>query len=984
MRTVELSRGPSHRAAPLRSVGSSHLAEVRPYFGTMRGSGRANPVVGRDEELGRFAQAVERASDREPSVLLVTGDPGIGKSTVVTEAARRSGVDAFVGRCAHVGGDAIPLAPVVDLFRQIQRRCDARSLPSLGPLVELATSGTGTSGDVFSLLLDLIGELGADAPVIVGWDDLHWGDQATWDIFDHLGRNMVDERIVLVGTYRNDEVVRDPALRRRVAELSRLSGVDRIVLQGLDRPAIAAHATAVLGSPAAPALVDELLRRGDGNPFFTEELAAAHLAGETIPPLLSDLIEADIAALAAPSRHVMAALAAIGRDTAPEMLSRVVDLDEPTTESAVRTAVEARLLVVDPSTDAYRVRHPMIGEVAYADALPTERRRLHRAVASLLDAEPRFALTASDAAGELAFHLDRAGDEAGAFAALLDAADSAELVAPSTALDHLERLLELWDRHADPDAEPELMRRLWQAADLANATGRNERSVELATRAIACGAPPDGNPWAYERLGRFLWSLGRMEESAETYARAAALLEGDSDAGAASAYAGLAQASLMFRQLDRAEHWSRRVLDNTGPAEPDTRAMALRVLGVIEILSGDFDRGLGHCADAVNQAVAVHRRSLAVAYQVIGLLIAGRPAEVVDIALDGAAEAQRAGFEGTFGTALSGLAAHALIRLGRWDEAEVVLAATRGVESMMVGAIGLDGAGAVLAARRGEDGVADALLDRLTAHPADPWHSEDVASAIAAVRLAQRRWDEAASVAAGALAPAPGVSSRMVPAFTSAYVIATVERTLDLLARKQLVDTEEIVEDLRRRLAVARVDPTAMAPTAKADLDLAAAMLTRLTGADPDAFASAAAAAEDSGDRWLAATAQAHEADAATSTAEAARAVERLRTAHETAVDLRAQPLVQEVEAIARRTRISLEAPVVHELEEHDAVRLGLTSREAEVLALVAAGKTNREIGSELYVSDKTASVHVSNILRKLGVSSRIEAAAVAQRVGIG
>ena len=90
-----------------------------------------------------------------------------------------------------------------------------------------------------------------------------------------------------------------------------------------------------------------------------------------------------------------------------------------------------------------------------------------------------------------------------------------------------------------------------------------------------------------------------------------------------------------------------------------------------------------------------------------------------------------------------------------------------------------------------------------------------------------------------------------------------------------------------------------------------------------------------------------------------------------------------DIEAIARRTRISLEAPTVRALGEGDVVRLGLTSREAEVLALVAVGRTNREIGAELYVSEKTASVHVSNILRKLGVTNRVEAAAVAQRVGI-
>ena len=153
-------------------------------------------------------------------------------------------------------------------------------------------------------------------------------------------------------------------------------------------------------------------------------------------------------------------------------------------------------MIVDTTTDAYRVRHPLIGEVAYNAALPTERRRLHRAVATALQAHPRFALTATDAAGELAFHLDRAGDEAAAFEALFAAADSAERIAPATCLAHLERIFELWERCATPEHQPQLVPRLWQAADLASATGHNERAVALARRALELGDPPEGRAWA--------------------------------------------------------------------------------------------------------------------------------------------------------------------------------------------------------------------------------------------------------------------------------------------------------------------------------------------------------------------------------------------------------------------------------------------------------------------------------------------------------
>jgi DNA-binding NarL/FixJ family response regulator len=962
------------------------------------------PVVGRDDELRFFERAVQRAAAGEPSTVLLSGDAGIGKSTLLAEAARRAGADLLAGRCVHVGADAIPLAPLVDLVRQVQRRRDPGTLPSFGQLVDLATSETGRTGDLFTLALQVLGELGTEAPVVVGFDDLHWGDAGTWDVFEHLARNVVDERVVLVGVYRADEVGRNPALRRRIAELSRLGGVERIALGGLDRNAVALHAAAVLGFPAPPSLVDELVRRGEGNPFFTEELAAAHLAGDPIPPLLSDLLAADVEALDPAGRHVLAALAAVGRDTDPELLSRIVDIDEPTTEAAVRAAIAARLVIVDPATDAYRFRHPLIGEVAYAAALPTERRRLHRSIATVMEDEPRFTLTGTDAAGERALHLDRAGDEAAAFRALFAAADSAELVAPATCLAHLERLLELWERNATTEHEPLLIPRLWQAADLASATGRNDHAVDLARRAIAeseagrscavVGSAPMGPGWARERLGRFLWSAGAMRESAEAYALAASLLEADTDTdtdtgtdadvgpGAAIAYAGLAQAELMFCRFDSAEHWAARALDTARADDRSTRSSALRVLGVVNVLAGDVELGLGRSRTAVDGRTAPHQWALSNAMYAMILFESGHTEDALSAALDGAAITQRAGFETSFGTFHTGLAARCLVRLGRWEEADEALASAASVGSTPIGAIQLDAAAVQLAARRGKADDAAALAERLRAHPHDPFSDAIINAALLDAHLAAHRWERAIAVATQALEPPPNIDQRLMARFTAGLVWATVEHTLDQRARQEPLDVTTRKSELDARLRAARSDPASVGAAPAADLALADAMTTRLEDADADAFANAATAADRIGDAWQAALARLYEADAASTAGAASQAVDALRAAYETAARLGARPLLADIEALGRRARISLEAPPARPLDEHDTIRLGLTSREAEVLGLVAAGKTNREIGVELFVSEKTASVHVSNILRKLGVRSRVEAAAIAQRVG--
>ena len=259
----------------------------------------------------------------------------------------------------------------------------------------------------------------------MGIEDLHWADTNTWDLFEYLARNLLDAPVVLIGTYRAAEVGSHPAQRRRLAELTRLPAVHRIHLSGLSHDDITARVTALLGATAPHDLVEEILARGQGNPFFTEELVAAHLAGETIPAVLSDLLSADIAALDEHARDVVDAMAVVGRDTTHDLLSGVAGLDDETIETAVRTAIDAQLIVVDAATDGYRFRHPLIGEVVYADLLPSRRARLHRQVADALQQQSAAQLSRADRAGELAFHLDRAGDHEAAFVALLAAADAA-------------------------------------------------------------------------------------------------------------------------------------------------------------------------------------------------------------------------------------------------------------------------------------------------------------------------------------------------------------------------------------------------------------------------------------------------------------------------------------------------------------------------------------------------------------------------------
>ncbi len=494
--------------------------------------------IGRRAELNVFERSIIDARRGLPSVMLVGGDAGIGKTTIVGEAAARAGVAVYLGRSTYIGGGTIPLAPVTDLLRQVRR-----SRPDLVPpdLVS-AVHDRGSQGGMFLDVLELLQALSADDAVIVGIDDLHWADATTWDLFEYLARNLIDERAVLVGTYRTSEVATSQVQRRRLAELQRLPATRRIQLEGWQRDEVAAHVRRLVGPAAPHTLVDQVVTRGQGNPFFTQELVAAHLSGESIPVVLSDLISTEIADLGDDARAVLGAAAVIGREASHGLLSAVVPLADIELEAAIRAVIDARLLVV--TNEAYTFRHPLLGEVVYADLLPPQRVRLHRRIAEVLREQSTDAPLRADRAGELAFHLDHAGDTVGAFVASLAAADAAQAVAPAVAFAHLERALQLWDAVGDAARGERRAHRLWQAAELATTTVGNARAAELARAASTLGPPPLGAAWGHERLGRYLWSSGQLVESRAEFEQAAAHLT-DDDPGAARVFAGLGQAALM-------------------------------------------------------------------------------------------------------------------------------------------------------------------------------------------------------------------------------------------------------------------------------------------------------------------------------------------------------------------------------------------------------------------------------------------------------
>lgn len=448
-----------------------------------------------------------------------------------------------------LGEGEIPYAPVVGAVRSLVRQRAAleldaslaparEDLAALMPELSLANerlarplSGGESQGRLFEQLLALLACAARAAPLMLVIEDFQWADRSTRDFLAFLVRAARREPIALIVSYRSDELHRRHPLRPFVLELERSGRAIRVELGQFTRAEMAEQVAAILDRSPPPRLIDRLLARSEGNPFFTEELlASSHKAGEPLPESLRDTLLARVEAHSTGVRDVLRIAAVTGRTVDHALLATVADRPEDDLNSALRDAVEDYLLAHDPATAGYSFRHALLREAIYSDLLPGERRILHLRLARTLGEHPRLAGTTVTAAAELAHHWYAAGELPAALAASISAGAAAEEVyAQGEALLHYERALEIWDLVGPGRGELqferlEVMRR---AGDAAARTGETERAVALA-RDVLAGIDEHDDPveaaLAHERLGRYLWSAGRAEDALPEHRRAVDLM----------------------------------------------------------------------------------------------------------------------------------------------------------------------------------------------------------------------------------------------------------------------------------------------------------------------------------------------------------------------------------------------------------------------------------------------------------------------------
>lgn len=1009
----------------------------RAMLGTVQNLSVSPVFVGRTRELTRLTSALARAHAGEPQALVIGGEAGVGKTRLVEEflAAAQDGPGTVtaVGACVEIGADGLPFAPVATILRALHRRFGdelvAAAAGSEGELARLLPGLGGTDGPdpladqrdehgrarLFELTSRLLERLSEERTLVVALEDLHWADRSTRELLGYLLRSLSRGRLVVLATYRSDDIHRRHPLRPFLAELDRMRSVVRLELSRFNRGEVRAQVAGILDSEPSPSMVDRVFGRSDGNPFFVEELACSITQGcrTGLSDSLRDLLLVRVETLPETAQRVARVVAEGGSAVEYRLLEAVAGLGEDELIEALRSAVGAKILLPTDDGDGYRFRHSLVREAVGDDLLPGERSRINRRYAQALEADPGL-VPADELPARLASYWYHAHEPAKALPAVLRASVEARR-RHAYAEQHrlLERALELWDDTpgevreelrpvdyvevfppcgCDPGSKPlQYMDLLAETTVAARLSADREGAYEVTKRALRL-LERSGDPlraaWFWIQRSRLMVAMGRGDGWAEI-------------AEAQELVRGLPPSPVHAEVLESVGGWA--MMHDPGPDGITTAERAIELarlvgaeetelharvtLGILLADTGDADAGIAELEAARERAAAARYGNLTVnadANLAALLEAVGRSEEAIAVARRGVEGATRHGLRdgATFASANQ---AESLLALGRWDEAAEV--AVRGRENTNH-ALYLGWAATLLAhlaVLRGEYDRAEAEVaaarDHLGPRDHQPQNTLPLRHLTIAVAAGRGRFLEArAAVRAALEAGFPSAFHRYV--WPMLHTAAAVEADALGLPGAE-AGRPEMLALIRK--AAGRLPR--LSPVWAAHALLVEAELLRADGStDPGPWAAAEEAFAALDRPYPLALVRLRHAEALLARHDPGardRAAAQLRGACEVADSLGAVPLRDAVRLLARRGRLVLEEPEEAAAPEAagEPEPFGLTAREREVLRRVAAGYTNRRIAEELFISPKTASVHVSNILAKLGVSGRGEAAALAHRL---
>lgn len=926
-------------------------------------------LFGRRGELRVLCETGRACRRGAGRIVVVTGPAGIGKSRLCSAAGARlaaAGMTVLTGNCLPDAGAEIAYAPFVTAWRDFPEGGFAEllaGLAALGPVPEGIARAWLTDR-----VVDQVRRWAAARPVALIVEDVQWIDPSSWALLDVLARSAARTALLVVVT------AQDHPGDDRWSRLAAMPHARLLPLGPLSGPAVRALARSV-GGPAVDA--ESVLRRGEGHPLFTVELA--RYDGSDLPPTLRTLLRGRVRRLGADGVRLVAAVALAGDFADLDLCAGLAGGD------GFRAAVEHELLVVDRPSGRVRLRHGLFGEAARAELGPAAARALHEQVAAALslrrsgDAATVTATAAPDAACAPAAVLARLWTGAGrperARSAWLAAGDEAAGVQAYQEAAHAYRNAIA----IRPDTDAVL-----KAADALRWAGDNEAALAQARAGLTRLAPADadGRVRLLDGVRRYLYAAGRATEAFDALREArAATAQVRSPSVLAAVELAEAGRLLVFDRCEEGATAARRASALLGEGQPDAvRALALSAEGMCLARLGQLDRGLALLrraqwdAQLHGGARDIARVAANHAYALANASRYGECARICRQALD---RLGGFGVADAVGGSLRYNLVTALVALGRWDEAERECAsgsASTRIRSLLLACrAGID-------AWRGGDRAPQLLAEAEAGIDRDsPVVAAELAYAEAVVGRTTGRYRIVvtrcrAALAKAELIPAPGDRLRLVAGALGALA------DLQLAGgRVRRFDEPGAVADellVERDRAIGSWSEPAVPPEAAL---LARQCAAEAAGPGPRDIAQAwDQLAED----WAELDMPLHSgyarlrfAQALVDSGRVADARPILRLGYDEAGRLGSGWLCREIEQVARRARAPLPGGA------DGGPQLGtLTRREREVLTLVAHGRTNRDIAQALVISERTAGVHVSRILAKLGAGNRAEAAHLASR----
>lgn len=937
-------------------------------------------MVGRDAEIDIVRRLFEGASEGAAVGVLVDGEAGIGKSRLLREFAAEvvSRADVHVGWCLDLGPARTAYGPLTAILRSIVARLGiekvreatgpgAEALGMLLPeLTDEPADRARTSPDRLRDAIATLIETAADAaPQVLIIEDLHWADESTLALLSFLLRTLARGRVLLLLSCRSDDVRRGDAVSRFLIEATRSRLIERVTLPRLDGDAVRALAEQLTGTTVSDSALARMQERAEGVPFFVEELADCTTG--PLPDGLRDVLLTRFDRLGADAQRVVHVASGAERPLSHPLLSTLVDLPEDRLDEGIREAARGGILVIDD--EHYRFRHALLREAVHDDLLPGERARLHRAYAEALEAQHDGSDGVDTAA--LAHHWHLAKDERRALLAAIDAMrDAKARFAFATAARFGELALELWPHVPDAAeatgvAHVDLLQTI--GSILRNA-GDGEHALAVISAALDEIDPGVVSPRLHARLLRdkaqSLANLGRpgaiplAEQAVELVAARV-----DDDALHAAVLNMLASRYMVAGRL----HDALRVADEaervaTRADVEDQLSIAANVHGVSYTHLGDVDRGIGEFDRARDHASTSNADLRYRVNYSDALTLLGRYDEAVLIAEEGLARARALGVGRSSGSIMVQNMSVALFERGEIERVDEMMTRDYRQGTLRVFRMYSSMTRVRALAWRGRSAEAAEMLREWTPAFVETGETE------------RQVWYDLITMTV-AVAESAGDLRAALAAITT---MIDDDGPVLLHQRRLLLQAAAIIAELRAQgddtaVAARRVGDTWFAQPPQLLDDAWSPIVAALLAPTTEALHRAVVAA-DRGNvpvifrvitRLEYARVLVHDGDrgAAAPVIDAAATIAR---------ELRHAQLEATVGGFAAAAGLD---PQALGASVTDTLTDALTARERQVLALIAEGLSNRQIGERLFISVKTVSVHVSAVLRKLGVSTRTEAA---------